>query len=282
MSAPIMIPEAPPTSTTTRAKLISRARAISSAIKLDEADIAPVNARPQLERRATTKNNENKSACDRFPIVYLLYWNFLPRFGKLLNSHWNFELGDGDARFWSAHGTSTNPLYRKTTFPSARGLWRSDWDHTVVSEVYHFANCEPIRISRSVIPAVRSCSYPDGWLRDDQRERDSGEGCLPRTQRRRRRCALTDIAFEPVSSDRSLRCGERNFQGGDKEAETALEIQGRRRRDKSRYATPPIRGYSPAIGKSPFNENAWWRMQSASNQSPIKFPANREIYREFS
>ena len=46
--------------------------------------------------------------------------------------------------------------------------------------------------------------------------------------------ALTDIAFEPVSSNRSLRCGERNFQGGDKEAETALEIQGRRRRDKSR------------------------------------------------
>jgi hypothetical protein len=36
---------------------------------------------------------------------------------------------DGDARFWSAHGTSTNPFeegrkYRKTTFPSARGLWR--------------------------------------------------------------------------------------------------------------------------------------------------------------
>jgi Zinc-binding dehydrogenase len=94
----------------------------------------------RLERRATTKNNENKSACDRFPIVYLLYWNFLPRLGKLLNSHWNFELGDGDARFWSAHGTSTNPLYRKTTFPSARGLWRSDWDHTVVSEVYHLAD----------------------------------------------------------------------------------------------------------------------------------------------
>jgi hypothetical protein len=59
----------------------------------------------QLERRATTKNNENQSVCDRFPIVYLLYWNFLPRLGKLLNTRWNFELGDGDARFWSAHGT---------------------------------------------------------------------------------------------------------------------------------------------------------------------------------
>ena len=26
-----------------------------------------------LERRATTKNNENQSVCDRFSIVYLLY-----------------------------------------------------------------------------------------------------------------------------------------------------------------------------------------------------------------
>ena len=34
-------------------------------------------------------------ACDRFPIVYLLYWNFLPRLGKPLNTRWNFELGDG-------------------------------------------------------------------------------------------------------------------------------------------------------------------------------------------
>jgi len=40
----------------------------------------------QLERRATTKNNENQSVCDRFSIVYLLYWNFLPRLGKLLNT----------------------------------------------------------------------------------------------------------------------------------------------------------------------------------------------------
>ena len=63
-----------------------------------------------LERRAPTKNNENQSVCDRFSIVYLLYWNFLPRLGKLLNTRWNFELGDGDARFWSAHGTSTNPF----------------------------------------------------------------------------------------------------------------------------------------------------------------------------
>jgi hypothetical protein len=44
--------------------------------------------------------------------------------------------------------------------------------------------------------------------------------------------ALIDIAFEPVSSNRSLRCGETEFQRGDKEAETTLEIQRRRCRDK--------------------------------------------------
>jgi len=93
----------------------------------------------------------------------------------------------------------------------------------------------PIRISRGVIPAVRSCSYPDGWLRDDQRERDSGEGCSARGLNAvGEGAALTDIAFEPVSSTEVSVAGKRNFQGGDKEAETALEIQGRRRRDKSR------------------------------------------------
>ena len=40
--------------------------------------------------------------------------------------------------------------------------------------------------------------------------------------------ALTDIVFEPVSSTEVSVAGKRNFQGGDKEAETALEIQGRR------------------------------------------------------
>jgi hypothetical protein len=75
----------------------------------------------RLERRATTKNNENQSVCDRFSIVYLLYWNFLPRLGKLLNTRWNFELGDGDARFWSAHGTSTNPFEeRRSTHAAVR------------------------------------------------------------------------------------------------------------------------------------------------------------------
>ena len=28
----------------------------------------------------------------------------------------------------------------KLRFPPREGLWRSDWDHTVVSEVYHLAD----------------------------------------------------------------------------------------------------------------------------------------------
>ena len=48
-------------------------------------------------------------------------------------------------------------------------------------------------------------------------------------------------------SNRSLRtevsvAGKRNFQGGDKEAETALEIQGRRRRDKISLGNPANSG----------------------------------------
>ena len=137
-------------------------------------------------------------------------------------------------------GTSTNPLYRKTTFPSRkRGLWRSDWGSHRGQRGLSFGRCTRglSGISRGVIPAlVRSCSYPDGWLRDDQQERDSGEGCSARGLNAvGEGAALTDIAFERVSSNRSLRCRERNFQDGDKEAETALEIQGHsRRRDKSR------------------------------------------------
>ena len=36
--------------------------------------------------------------------------------------------------------------------------------------------------------------------------------------------------------------GKRNFQGRDREAETATEVQGRPCRDKISLATPPIRG----------------------------------------
>ena len=45
--------------------------------------------------------------------------------------------------------------------------------------------------------------------------------------------------------------GKRNFQGRDKEAETALEIQGPRCRDKISPNNPPIRGYSTRTGKPP-------------------------------
>src|ERR1700738_2727704 len=81
---------------------------LPNSVRESRRDEFPIRRLNRLERRATTKNNENQS--DRFSIVYLLYWNFLPRLGKLLNTRWNFELGDGDARFWSAHGTSTIPF----------------------------------------------------------------------------------------------------------------------------------------------------------------------------
>jgi hypothetical protein len=42
---------------------------------------------------------------------------------------------------------------------------------------------------------------------------------------------LTDIAFASLRTEVSV-ARKRNFQGRDKEAETALEIQGRRCRDK--------------------------------------------------
>ena len=84
--------------------------------RLNDKQTGPIT---RAARRATTKNNENQSVCDRFSIVYLLYRNFLPRLGKLLNTRWNFQLGDGDARFWSAHGTSTNPFEERRSTHSA-------------------------------------------------------------------------------------------------------------------------------------------------------------------
>ena len=43
--------------------------------------------------------------------MYLLYWNFLPRLGKLLNTRWNFELERWRCEILEqAHGTSTNPF----------------------------------------------------------------------------------------------------------------------------------------------------------------------------
>src|ERR1700719_4975021 len=111
----------------------------------------------------------------------------------------------------------------------------------------------PIRISRGVIPAVRSCSYPDGWLRDDQRERDSGEGCSARgLSAVGEGAALTDIAFEPVSSNRSLRCGETEFSGqrqtgrnGLGESRTPVQRQNLARQLRQFGANPPSSGKSP-------------------------------------
>ena len=44
--------------------------------------------------------------------------------------------------------------------------------------------------------------------------------------------ALTDNAFEPVSSNRSLRCGETEFSGQRQRGRNGLGDQGRRCRDK--------------------------------------------------
>jgi hypothetical protein len=67
---------------------------------------------------------------------------------------------------------------------------------------------------------LQFCTYDHGadWPLD-WRVNAVGEGA-----------ALTDIAFEPVSSNRSFRCGKRDFQGRDKEAETAQDCDRGRRR----------------------------------------------------
>jgi len=56
-----------------------------------------------------------------------------------------------------------------------------------------------------------------------------------------------ELPLSTSHSNRSLRtevsvAGKRNFQGRDREAETATEVQGRPCRDKISLATPPIRG----------------------------------------
>ena len=70
--------------------------------------------------------------------------------------------------------------------------------------------------------------------------------------------------------------GKRNFQGRDKEAETAFEIKAPVQRQNSRR-TPPIRGYSPGSGKSPLERECV--VADAVAVEPVsarKFPANRE------
>jgi hypothetical protein len=90
-----------------------------------------------------------------------------------------------------------------------------------------FRWCSTRRLPRAIPPApnerrrlLAQFTYDHGadWPLD-WRVNAVGEGA-----------ALTDIAFEPVSSNRSFRCGKRDFQARDKEAETAQDCDRGRRR----------------------------------------------------
>ena len=127
---------------------------------------------------------------------------------------------------WSAHGTSTNPLYRKTScFPpqeacgEATGI--TPWSaRSIIWPMY----ARPIRISRGVIPAVRSCSYfltagsetinGNGIAEKDVLPEDSTPWAkeLPSPTSHSNRSPRTEVSV----------AGKRNFHARDKEAETAL------------------------------------------------------------
>ena len=89
-------------------------------------------------------------------------------------------------------------------------------------------------------------------------------------------------------SNRSLRtevsvAGKRNFQGRDKEAETALEIQGRRCRDKISLGNSANSGLIAGFREISVRTRMRGGGCSRHRTSLLsKFPANREIYREFS
>src|ERR1700722_5552654 len=68
------------------------------------------------------------------------------------------------------------------------------------------------------------------------------------------RSCLTDIAFEPVSSNRSLRCGETEFSGRRQRGRNGLgdsRTPAQRQISLGNPANSGLFGYSPAIGKSP-------------------------------
>src|ERR1700722_15799927 len=67
----------------------------------------------------------------------------------------------------------------------------------------------------------------------------------------RRRLRLSS-RLEPVSSNRSLRCGETEFSGRRQRGRNGCEdSENAVAETKPRLTTPPIRSYSPATGKSP-------------------------------
>jgi hypothetical protein len=76
--------------------------------------------------------------------------------------------------------------------------------------------------------------------------------------------------------------GKRNFHARDKEAETALEIQGRRRRDKISLGNPVdselIAGFREISVRTRMRGGGCSQHRTSLLS---EFPANREIYREF-
>src|SRR5262245_8567954 len=77
--------------------------------------------------------------------------------------------------------------------------WRSRSPRSIIWPTY----ARPIGIWRGVIPAVRSCSYPDGLLPDDQRagQRSAATPPLPRPgpeDRIAMRCAQIVIEENPL------------------------------------------------------------------------------------
>ena len=96
----------------------------------------------------------------------------------------------------------------------------------------------------------------------------------PETVRKQERISQVlpgDDCDFPQGSNRSLRtevsvAGKRNFQGGDKAAETAVKIsEDAVAETKPRLTTPPIRGYSPDSNCAPST-------QSLSNRSLASDP----------
>ena len=86
----------------------------------------------------------------------------------------------------------------------------------------------------------------------------------PKVQARDFKDAFGKRRSATLCSNRSLRCGKRNFQGRDKEAETALEIQGRRCRDKISLGNPANSGL--LAGKREISVRT--RMRGGAERSP--------------
>ena len=83
-----------------------------------------------------------------------------------------------------------------------------------------------------------------------------------------------ELPLSTSHSNRSLRtgfsvAGKRNLQGGDKEAEMALEIQGRRRRDKISLGNPADSGLIAGCREIPFSLERECMVADAVTVEPV-------------